>query len=51
MFEDEIRAAVIADIRRAYVGLREQLALYDFTVFHDLPAPLLINESPSSIGA
>src|SRR5882672_8062467 len=46
MFEDEIRAAVIADIRRAYVGLREQLALYDFTVFHDLPAPLLINESP-----
>lgn len=46
MFEDEIRAAVIEDIRRAYMGLREQLALYDFTVFHGLPAPLLISESP-----
>ena len=46
MFDDEIRAAVISDIRSAYVGLRERLALYDFTVFHDLPAPLLINESP-----
>jgi hypothetical protein len=46
MFEDEIRAAVINDIRRLYVGLREQLALYDFTVFHGLPIPLLINEAP-----
>jgi len=46
MFEDEIRAAVIGDIRRAYMGLREQLALYDFTVFHGLPAPVLINEAP-----
>ncbi len=46
MFDDEIRAAVIADIRRAYVGLREQLALYDYTVFCGLPAPLLISESP-----
>jgi hypothetical protein len=46
MFEDEIRAAVIEDIRRMYVGLREQLALYDFTVFHGLPTPLLINEAP-----
>ena len=46
MFEDEIRAAVISDIRRMYLGLREQLALYDFTVFHGLPAPLLINEAP-----
>lgn len=46
MFEDEIRAAVISDIRRLYVGPREKLALYDFTVFHGLPAPLLINESP-----
>lgn len=46
MFEDEIRAAVISDIRHIYVGLREQLALYDFTVFHGLPNPLLINESP-----
>lgn len=46
MFDDEIRAAVIIDIRRANVPLRAQLALYDFTVFHGLPAPLLINESP-----
>jgi hypothetical protein len=46
MFDDEIRAEVIKDIRRMYMGLREQLALYDFTVFHGLPTPLLINESP-----
>jgi hypothetical protein len=46
MFDDEIRAAVISDIRRSYVGLREQLALYDYTVFCGLPAPLLISESP-----
>jgi hypothetical protein len=46
MFEDEIRAAVIDDIRRSYAGLREQLALYDFTVFHGLPTPLLIDETP-----
>jgi hypothetical protein len=46
LFEDEIRAAVIRDIRSMYVGLRAQLALYDFTVFHGLPAPLLINEAP-----
>ena len=46
MFDDEIRAAVIVDIRRAYAPLRTQLALYDFTVFHGLPSPLLINESP-----
>jgi hypothetical protein len=46
MFEDEIRAAVVADIRRKYLGLRTQLALYDFTVFHGLPAPLLISEAP-----
>ena len=46
MFEEEIRAAVISDIRTMYMGLREQLALYDFTVFHGLPAPLLINEAP-----
>jgi hypothetical protein len=46
MFDDEIRAAVIADVRSMYMGLREQLALYDFTVFHGLPAPLLINEAP-----
>ena len=46
MFEDEIRAAVMADIRRKYLGLRTQLVLYDFTVFHGLPAPLLISEAP-----
>lgn len=46
LFDDEIRAAVIADIRRVYAGLREQLALYDYTVFCGLPAPLLISESP-----
>jgi hypothetical protein len=46
MFDDEIRAAVIADLRRKYVGLREQLALYDYTVFCGLPSPLLISESP-----
>jgi hypothetical protein len=46
MFEDEIRAAVVADIRTKYVGLRAQLALYDFTVLYGLPTPLLINEAP-----
>ncbi|MCX7273473.1 MAG: hypothetical protein NTV19_09890 [Burkholderiales bacterium] len=46
LFEDEIRAAVAEDIRRGYAGLREQLALYDFTVFHGLPSPLLFSESP-----
>jgi hypothetical protein len=46
MFDDEIRSAVIGDIRRTYVGMREQLALYDYTVFCGLPAPLLISESP-----
>ena len=46
MFDDEIRAAVISDIRHAYVALREQLALYDFTVFHGLPTALMINEAP-----
>lgn len=46
MFEDEIRVAVVADIRGRYLGLRAQLALYDFTVFHGLPTPLLISETP-----
>jgi hypothetical protein len=46
MFEDEIRAAAAADVRSKFVGLRAQLALYDFTVFHGLPAPLLISEAP-----
>ncbi len=46
LFDHEIRAEVIAEIRRSYVALREQLALYDFTVFHGLPTPLVITESP-----
>ncbi|CAB3765333.1 hypothetical protein [Paraburkholderia solisilvae] len=46
MFEDEIRAAVVDDIRRIYVGMREQLALYDFSVLYGLPTPLLVSEMP-----
>jgi hypothetical protein len=46
MFEDEIRAAVVGDIRRVYTGMREQLALYDFSVLYGLPTPLLISEAP-----
>jgi hypothetical protein len=46
MFENEIRAAVVEDIRRIYAGMREQLALYDFSVLYGLPVPLLISETP-----
>ena len=46
MFDDEIRAAAAGDIRVKYAGVRAQLALYDFTVFHSLPAPLLCSEAP-----
>jgi hypothetical protein len=46
MFDDEIRAEVVADIRRLYAGMREQLALYDFTVLHGLPAALLFGDAP-----
>jgi len=46
MFDDEIRAAVVSDIRRLYAGMREHLALYDFTVLHGLPAPLLFSDMP-----
>lgn len=46
MFDDEIRAAVVDDIRRIYAGMREQLALYDFSVLHGLPMPLLIGDTP-----
>jgi hypothetical protein len=46
MFEDEIREAVIDEVRARHVGMREQLMLYDFTVFHGLPQPLMISESP-----
>jgi hypothetical protein len=33
-------------VRRKFAGMREQLMLYDFTVFHGLPQPLMISESP-----
>ena len=46
MFDDEIAAAVATDVRRLYVPLRAQLALYDWTVFHGLPVALLMSESP-----
>lgn len=46
MFDDEIRAAVTIDIRRQFTSLREQLALYDYTVLFGMPVPLLISESP-----
>lgn len=46
MFDDEIRAAVVDDIRRIYAGMREQLTLYDFSVLYGLPVPLLISEAP-----
>lgn len=46
MFDDEIRAAVVIDVRHNFVALREQLAMYDFTVLYGLPSPLLISESP-----
>jgi hypothetical protein len=46
MFEDEIRAAVVDDIRRVYAGMREQLTLYDFSVLYGMPMPLLISQAP-----
>jgi len=46
MFDDEIRAALVDDIRRTYTGMREQLALFDFTVLYGLPAPLLFSDAP-----
>jgi hypothetical protein len=46
MFDDEIRAAVADDVRRPYVPLRAQLALYDWTVLHGLPSPLLCSDAP-----
>jgi hypothetical protein len=46
MFDDEIRDAVAADVRRRYVPLRTQLAMYEWTVFHGLPAALLTCDSP-----
>jgi len=46
MFDHEIRAAVIEDVRRLWVGVREQLALYDFTIFYGFPQPFLISDAP-----
>jgi len=46
MFDDEIRAAVIEDVRRVWVGVREQLMRYDVTIFHGLPQALLISDTP-----
>ncbi len=46
LFEAEIEAAVAEEIRRVYAPRREQLARYDFTVFHGLPAALMIGEAP-----
>jgi hypothetical protein len=46
MFDDEIRDAVFADIRKQYLPQRLQMALYDFVVFYGLPSALMICESP-----
>jgi hypothetical protein len=46
MFDHEIRAAVIEDVRRLWVGVREQLARYDFTIFYGFPQPFLISDAP-----
>lgn len=46
LFDHEIRAAVIEDVRRIWVGVSEQLALYDFTIFHGFPQPFMISDAP-----
>lgn len=46
MFDDEIRAAVIEDVRRTWVAAREQLLHYDFTIFYGFPQPFLICDAP-----
>ena len=46
MFDNEIRAAVVDDVRRIWVDVRERLARYDFTIFHGFPQPLLISDAP-----
>jgi hypothetical protein len=46
MFDDEIRDAVFDDIRRIYMPMREQMALYDFSVVYGFPTPLLFSENP-----
>jgi hypothetical protein len=46
MFDDEIREAVFTDIRKLYRPLREQMALYDFSVVYGFPTALMTCESP-----
>lgn len=46
LFDDEIAAAVAEDVRRTWTPIRNRLALYDWTVFHGLPAPLLTSDTP-----
>jgi hypothetical protein len=46
MFDDEIAAAVAEDVRRLYVPMRAQLAMYDWAVVHGLPGPLLTSDAP-----
>jgi hypothetical protein len=46
MFDDEIAAAVAEDVRRIYVPMRAQLAMYDWAVVHGLPGPLLTSDAP-----
>jgi hypothetical protein len=46
MFDDEIAAAVAEDVRRSFVPMRTQLAMYDWAVVHGLPSPLLTSDAP-----
>jgi hypothetical protein len=46
MFDEEIRDAIFADVRKTYLPLRQQMALYDFSVVYGFPSPLFICESP-----
>jgi len=45
MFDDEIRAALVQDVRAKWCAVREKLELYDFTIFHGLPQPLMIGDA------
>jgi hypothetical protein len=46
MFDDEIRDAIFNDVRKIYQPLREQMALYDFSVVYGLPSALVTSELP-----
>jgi hypothetical protein len=46
MFDDEIRAALVGDVRGAWSATHEQLLRYDYTIFHGLPQALLIGDAP-----